>query len=93
MGGKPFLTVLLPASSVTEVLFGHGTRCGQSANAESIFVENITIRKINVFFIIYYLEQQNVADFEYINRLDIPFISHKSGIWDLIIWQHWNHGY
>jgi len=90
---KPFLTALLPAGSVTEVLFGHGTRCGQSANANSIFVENITIRKINVLFIIYHLEQQNVANFEYLNRLDIPFISHKSGLWDLILLQGRNCGY
>jgi hypothetical protein len=79
---------LLHAGSVTEILFEHGTRCGQSANANSIFVENITIRKINVLFIIYHLEQHNVADFEYLNRLDLAFISHKSGLWDLIILRH-----
>ena len=84
---KPVLTALLPAGSVTELRFGHGTRCGQSAIANSIFVENITIIKINVLFIIYHLEQHNVADFEYLNRLDLPFISHKSGLWDLIILQ------
>ncbi len=56
-------------------------------------MENITIRKINVVFIIYHLEQHNVADFEYLNRLDIPFISYKPGMWDLILLQGRNHGY